>query len=334
MSDETCQPYCLKRLRRPEEMNYYLTSTFYEDYHFVHRQLFYPIQYHFGNNKDQLYSLQQTKDGGYILGGYSYPTLQTEKSRSILQQPVDAITWQRTTRAGKNSSASAYMDNFKYAANNRIDNLITPLIAYSGADSVFLKFDLAAVTYSFPGSTAIPLDTLEVLATLDCGKTFTSIYKKWGFELQTIGNPNSQNLTEFYPNNSQWRTDSINVTTLLGSTNKVRFAFRNTTNFENNIFIDNVNFRTKVLPASLKQNGFLINPSPFTNSFAIQSFNVTDLKAYAIYNGVGQLVKTRSYTGRAENFIEINMQNQPAGMYTVKLFYSNRTISRKVIKVN
>jgi hypothetical protein len=252
----------------------------------------------------------------------------------ILQQPVDAITWQRTTRAGKNSSASAYMDNFKYAANNRVDNLITPLITYSGADSVFLKFDLAAATYSFPGSTAVPLDTLEVLATLDCGKTFTSIYKKWGFELQTIGNPNSQNLTEFYPNNSQWRTDSINVTGLLGSSNKVRFAFRNTTNFENNIFIDNVNFRTKVLPARLKQDGFLINPSPFTNSFAIQSFNVTDLKAYAVYNGVGQLVKTKSYTGRAENFIEINMQNQPAGVYTVKVFYSNRTISRKVIKVN
>jgi hypothetical protein len=252
----------------------------------------------------------------------------------ITQQPVDGLTWKRTTLAGRNSIASAYMDNFDYAANNRIDNLITPLINYSGADSVFFKFDIAAATYSFPGSTAAPLDTLEVLVTTDCGRTFSSIYKKWGYELQTTGNPNTQNPKEFFPNNFQWRTDSINVTTLIGSANSVRFAFRNTTNFENNIFIDNVNFRTKVLPARLKETGFLINPSPFTNTFAIQSYNVTDLKAYAVFSSVGQLIKSKTFTGRAENFIEVNMQNQPAGVYVVKLIYSNRTVSQKVIKLN
>jgi hypothetical protein len=252
----------------------------------------------------------------------------------ITQQPEDGITWQRTTQAGKNSTASAYMDNFDYAANNRIDDLITPLIIYSGADSVFFKFDIAAATYSFPGSTAIPLDTLQVLVTTDCGKTFTSIYKKWGVELQTLNDPNSQTLTEFIPNNFQWRTDSINVTSLLGSANSVRFAFRNTTNFENNIYIDNVTFRTKVLPAKLKETGFLINPSPFTNSFAIQSFNVTDLRAYAVYSSIGQLIKSKTFTGRADNFIEVNMQNQPSGIYIVKLIYSNRTVSQRVIKIN
>jgi hypothetical protein len=252
----------------------------------------------------------------------------------ITQQPVDAVTWQRTTRAGKNSIASAFMDNFRYPANNRIDNLITPLINYSGADSVFLKFDLAAATYSFPGSTAIALDTLEVLATTDCGKTFTSIYKKWGFELQTLGNPNAQTLLEFYPNVAQWRTDSINVTRLLGTANRVRFAFKNTTNFENNIFVDNVNFRTKVLPDRLKENGFLINPSPFRTSFAIQSYNVTDLKGFAVYNSVGQLIKSQNFSSRPDNFITVDMQSHHAGVYVVKLFYSNRTVAQKVVKVN
>jgi hypothetical protein len=252
----------------------------------------------------------------------------------ITQLPVDGITWQRTTSVGRKSTASAYMDNFDYAANDRTDNLITPLLSYSGADSVFLKFDIAAATYSFPGSTATPLDTLQVLFTTDCGKTFTSIYKKWGNQLQTTGDPNGQNFREFFPTVSQWRTDSINLTTLLGSTNNVRFAFRNTTNFENNIYIDNVNFRIKVLPASLKQSGFLINPSPFTNSFAIQSFNVTDLRAFAVYNSVGQLIKTTTFTGLADNYIEVNMQNQPAGIYVVKLIYSNRTISQKVVKLH
>ncbi len=76
-----------------------------------------------------------------------------------------------------------------------------------------------------------------MLATTDCGKTFTSIYKKYGTQLQTLGGLNSKYLSEFFPTNTLWRTDSIDVTVLLGAANSVRFAFKNITNHENNILL-------------------------------------------------------------------------------------------------
>ncbi|WP_165958097.1 T9SS-dependent choice-of-anchor J family protein [Segetibacter sp. 3557_3] len=256
---------------------------------------------------------------------------------SVTQQPADAITWTRTNQAGRSSSGSAYINNFNYAANDRVDDLVTPVLTYTGADSVFIKFDVAASTYSFPGSTAIPLDTLEVLVTTDCGRSFTTIYKKYGSDLQTIGDPNYPNTDEFFPTQqNQWRTDSVNVTRLLGSANKVRFAFRNTTNFENNIFLDNINFTPKVLPARLKQNGFMITPNPFNNQFAIQHYlPPTDLRGYGIYNSVGQLVTSQSFgEGRADSYIEVNMGRMPSGVYTIKLMYTGRTITQKLVKIN
>ncbi|WP_207493499.1 T9SS-dependent choice-of-anchor J family protein [Aridibaculum aurantiacum] len=255
----------------------------------------------------------------------------------ITQQPVDDTTWTRTTTAGRNSTASAFMNNFRYTTRGKIDNLLTPVMAYTGADSVFLKFDVAAATKTFPGSTATPLDTLEVLVSTDCGATFRSIYKKWGHELQTVGDPNFPTNESFVPRaNSHWRRDSINVTTLLGSNNTVRFAFRNTNNFENNIYIDNVNFTPKTLSQRIKTEGFMITPSPFRNDFTIQHYLApTSLTGYGVYNSVGQQVVARSFAnGTADSYINVNMSHLPAGVYTIKLIYTNRTISQKIVKVN
>lgn len=254
----------------------------------------------------------------------------------ITQNPIDAITWARTTAAGKNSTASAYMNNWNYAFTGRTDQLVSPAIKYSGADSVFIKFDVAAFSYSYPGSTAIPMDTLEVLVTSDCGITYQSVYKKWGYQLQTLNSPNNVLNSEFIPlTNAHWRTDSINVTSILGSSNVVRFMIRNTENYENNIFVDNINFTPKVLPAKLKNNGVLISPSPFQTAFAIQHYRAPiDLRGFGVYNSVGQQVLSQSFgTSGADSYIHVDMNRLPAGVYTVKLIYTNRTVSQKIVKL-
>ena len=259
------------------------------------------------------------------------------KDWTVTQLPIDNITWKKNTTAGNNSLSSAYINNFNYAANNKIDNLVTPPIKYAGADSVFLSFDIAASTFSFPGSTAIPLDTLEVLASTDCGKTFTSIYKKWGYELQTIGDPNNVNVDEFFPRNvEQWRRDSINLTRLLGSNNSVQFTFRNTTNYENNIFIDNVNFSKKVLPAKLKTNGVLISPNPFRSQFVVQHYlPPTNLKGYILFNSIGQKVLQNSFSsGTAQSYFTVNTSHLPPGVYTLQLIYNDRSNSFRLMKMN
>jgi hypothetical protein len=257
----------------------------------------------------------------------------------ITQQPVDGTTWSRikVRRTLKDSTMAAYLNNYSYSSLGSIDNLITPPVKYAGVDSVTLSFDVSASTKSYPGSTSLPLDTLEVLVSRDCGATYTSIYKKHGSDLQTIGEPNTANTDEFFPlNERQWRRDSINLTSLLGTSNSVRFMFRNVENFENNIFIDNINLRTKIVPARVKANGFMIAPNPFSSSFIIQHYLApTDLRSYGVYNSIGQQVLSQSFgEGTADSYIQVNMARFAAGVYTVKLVYNNRTVSQKIIKTN
>lgn len=251
----------------------------------------------------------------------------------IVQQPLDQITWQKISTAGKNSSSSAYINNYNYPSDGNIDYLISPLIKYSDVDSVIFKFDVASAS----SITGTPPDTLEVLVTQDCGVSYTSIYKKWGNSLQTAGSAGTTYQGEFFPtSNQQWRTDSINVTTIIGTSNSVRFAFKNTTGSENNIFIDNVNFYTKVLPAKLKETGYLIAPNPVKANFIIQHYRPpSDLKGFGVYNSFGQQVIKRSFAeGTANSYMEVNMQQFPPGLYVVQLIYANRTVSQKIIKVN
>ena len=254
----------------------------------------------------------------------------------IAQQPNDDTTWTRTTNAGSSSSASAHLNTYSYRTNGRIDMLVTPVMEYTNVDSVFLEFDVAAATKSSPGTTTLPVDTLEVLYSTDCGVSFTSIYKKWGINLITTGDPNYPYPYEFVPTvAAHWRTDSIALVSKLGTSNAIRFAFKLTNNFENNVFIDNVNFTTKVIPARVKREGYMITPSPFTTSFTIQHYVApADLRNIAVYNAVGQQVVSQSFgQGGASSYININMAHLPAGIYSVRLLYTDRTVSQKILKV-
>ena len=97
-------------------------------------------------------------------------------------------TWDSTTVAARTGNSALRMNN---AANsntyNAVDYFISPIANNNGTyDSVFVDFDLSYKSgANYPGSTVFPLDTLEVLATTDCGITFTSVWKKWGDALQT-----------------------------------------------------------------------------------------------------------------------------------------------------
>lgn len=251
-----------------------------------------------------------------------------------VSNPDNGITWKRAS-VGNNSSGSAFMNNYNYSDRGRVDQLFSPLINYSGVDSVLLSFDLSAVTRSFPGTTIIPLDTLEVLVTKDCGNTYTSVYKKWGKDLQTINDPNNPQPNEFFPsNNSQWRTEQIDLTSFAGIS-PIQIVFRNTNNYENNIFIDNVNLKTRVLPPRLKKDGYIILPNPFQNSFAVWHVQrPIDLKFINVYNSTAQLVWSKRYSTNAANYITIDLTGKPAGVYFINLGYDdkNKNIVERIVK--
>jgi Pregnancy-associated plasma protein-A/Secretion system C-terminal sorting domain len=250
-----------------------------------------------------------------------------------VNNPNNDLTWIRNAAYAKSGVGSAYINAYNSTVLNRFDELQTPFVKYSGKDSAFLTFQLASAAYSYPGSTAIPIDTLEILMTRDCGKSFQTIYKKLGTDLQTINTPNTPYPYEFFPFANQWRMDSVNLGKFIGQAGTFRLQFRYRQNFENNVFMDDISIRTQVLPTKLKDQGYLVSPNPFQGQFNIQHYlPPINLRSIQVYNSIGQLVYGKDYNGNAASIIVLDMNNRPAGVYTLRLNYDGKTITERIVK--
>ena len=257
-----------------------------------------------------------------------------------VSNPDGLLTWERTTAAAKTGVASMVIRNFNYPVANTVDKFFSPVITNQASiDSFFVSFDYAyAAGAQYPGATVFPLDTLEVQASTDCGRTFTTLWKKWGEDLQTIGSPtgpNSPNTTAYAPQQpTEWKNIRLYLTPTVGAQN-FQIYFVAKSNKQNNLYIDNINIQGRTLPARLKNQGYLIYPSPFASSFLIHHYiQPVDLQSVGVYNSVGQLVWRKDLNGQANTETTVDLKNLAAGIYEVKLTYTNRTVVERVVKTN
>jgi hypothetical protein len=246
--------------------------------------------------------------------------------------------WQRTTDAAYEQVASAWVNNRVNTVKGTKEELYSPIIKLGYQDSVFVSFDLSHVTNEYPG-TGSPTDTLQVLLTMDCGKTFTSIYKKWGSNLNTLKAAYPANSTRdsigFQPNlRSHWRRDSINITKALGVSSQFQLVFRNINNNDNNIFLDNIRVNPVILPDVLKNKGYQVMPNPTNGFFYIRHYlPPLNLQGIQVVNAAGQLILLHRYKGNAASTIPVDLSKQSPGIYTVRLMYSNKTVTEKIIRI-
>ncbi|GAA0559523.1 M43 family zinc metalloprotease [Chitinophaga japonensis] len=248
-----------------------------------------------------------------------------------LWNPDNSFTWELTRDAARSGSQSIVIRNLGYATNGAIDDLYSPVINVQGYDSVFLFFDVAAAVQSSLTAVNNPWDSLQVLVTTDCGQTLDSVYGKWGPNLVTRTTPTAE---EFIPAASEWRRDSVNLTRFIRF-GQFRLVFRNISNFENNIYLDNINIVSKTVNPYLKEQGFTVTPNP-TSSQVLVTFLTPpeDLDAVALFNTAGQLLARQSAsTLDSSNRLTFDLVNAPNGVYFVTLIYRNRTKTVKIIKV-
>jgi hypothetical protein len=265
------------------------------------------------------------------------PTVTGSSALWERRNPDGLITWQRTITAARTGVASSTINNYNYDAFGRVDELLTPPIKYSGLDSIRFSYDWSASTRRYPGSTAIPLDTLDIFATKDCGATLIPLTRKYGQTLSTIPGDgiNPPNFANFRPiSNDQWKSDNWNLTGVLGTSGVVQFIFRNTVNFENNIYLDNINIKSEVLPTKLKSQGYMITPNPSNGLFSVRHFRLpTTLLGVEIYNAIGQRVWYKQFgSGNAPANIAVDISRLAAGVYEVRLNYSDKNIVERIIK--
>lgn len=246
--------------------------------------------------------------------------------------PDADLTWQKVASIAKTGSASVVMNNFDYDRVGERDDLRLPTVNLSsGLDSAFLSFQVAAATYTATNTASNVWDTLEVLVSTDCGQTYTSLYKKWAGTLVTRSSPVTM---AFVPAANEWRKDSINVSNLIGKTDLL-FAIRNTSGFENNIYLDDIRLRTVTINPNLKASGFLVTPNPTNGPVVVQFYpQPSNLRGIQLLDGIGRkLAEVSTGTAAANTLYNFDLTGYPSGIYYVRAVFADKVLTKKISKL-
>ncbi len=231
-------------------------------------------------------------------------------------------TWQRTTLASKTGVASAHVNNYLYDADGEIDELISPVFNTS---SFAISFDLAYQLYNNPSLGPGNSDTLLIYGSSDCGNSWHEIYKKYGADLTTVI-PNFS-ISEFYPSvSTDWRTETTHFY-LPGNTGM--FKFVNISDYENNIFIDNINITDITSVSSNLINSFFkVYPNPAHNEMVIESDE--NIESITIYDVLGGIIYLEKGHYRKK---EIDLHDVPVGTYFIQIEQNHHVSTVKFVKL-
>lgn len=242
--------------------------------------------------------------------------------------PDHAATWERVAGIAKTGNASVVMRNFNYQVNGQKDYLRLPVINISNVDSAFLTFQVAAGVKTNP-STGYFWDTLQVLVSTDCGASYKSLYKKWG---QSLITRSTASPTSFIPGPSEWRKDSVDLSSYINA-GPVLLAFMNTTQNENNIYLDDITIYSAGVNPNLASKGFLVTPNPASDIISLQFYPYpSTLKAINLYNSLGQKVGGQATEGNRASSYRFDMSHLASGVYFVQAVFTDKKLIQKVIK--
>jgi len=243
--------------------------------------------------------------------------------------PDRSINWEKISGVAKTGHASIVIHNFNYQVIGQRDWLRLPEVNITSGDSAFLTFQVAAAVSYDPSAAANLGDTLQVMASTDCGATYTSLYKKWGRSLITR---NAATTSSFVPNSNEWRKDSVNLTQYINA-GPVLLSFVNTAENQNNIYLDDINVNSVFTNPNLIAKGFMVTPNPTTGIIAVQLYPTpATLKGIFIYNSSGQKVAEQLVNGSFSSYYPFNLGRFANGVYIVQVIFSDKTYVQKVVK--
>lgn len=150
-----------------------------------------------------------------------------------------AITWARSTTANgfSTGAGSIFMNFFDYTALGQIDYLVTDAFDLkSVTPPVWLSFDVAYARFNGTAN-----DSLAVEVSADCGASWQRIFANGGQNLATNGGAFATR--RFTPNASQWRKDSLDLSSFIGN-DALQIRFAGINYYGNNLYLDNIMLQT------------------------------------------------------------------------------------------
>lgn len=207
---------------------------------------------------------------------------------------------------GKTGTNAAGFECFSYPV-GETEIITLPNVAYTSSSA--LTFWTAYRQYASEN------DRLEVVYSTNCGTSWTSIWSAAGAGLAT----GAATTSAFGPTSAEYVQKTVSLSSVPAG---AMFAFRATSAYGNNMWVDNVNIATvssvnEIAGANLAMSVF---PNP-TKDNAVLSFNLAAQTnvTVAVVDGLGRIVSvvTNGSMGAGNHEVAINTANLASGVYNV-----------------
>lgn len=226
---------------------------------------------------------------------------------SILDEANNGGNWYWNDQ-GQEGVDGAAMFDFYFAPAGEVDYMISPMMNFSGLDSVFCNFLYTKANYlSGAGN-----DKLEVVVSTNCGDTWSSEWMKQGAALDTEPAQN----TAYYPTaDTEWERVTVDLSEYANQSD-VLVAFRATSGYGNLLHLDNINISVANLVVGVnptENTVASIYPNPSNGMFTINAKGGTSLR---VFDATGALVSNLTMQKSSEN---IDLTSLPSGIYNVQM---------------
>ena len=195
--------------------------------------------------------------------------------------------------------------------------LYAPLMNFTNAPAPKISFDLCYKRRNDNSN-----DKLQIMASSDCGATWTTVFNKSGEELAT-GSNTTQN---YVPAASAYQTQTVELEGF-ASKDKVIIKFVFTSAKGNNIWMDNINIMDGATDIEdvEQSSSIAIFPNP-----AKEVLNITSDKAISqidVYDVNGKMVKSFTSVGST-----LNIKDLATGVYMLNVTTEDGVIVKKIVK--
>ena len=232
---------------------------------------------------------------------------------------------------GKVGTASMWFNSINYTCNGCIDEITMPNFDLTTATSPLMTFQVAYRLLSDPTQPTAWSDTLRVLLSTDCGKTWNQLYSKFSTTLTTIIPVFST--TPFVPTSVNWRLETINLASYSGSNNAL-IKFQTVSDYENNLYIDDINITSSTgFNSSLSNSTSLkVFPNPTSGVVSINAAfsSIQNLKIN-IVNILGEKIGEWIVNETIGGTYDFDLSSQPSGVYFINVNSNGETSTGKII---
>jgi hypothetical protein len=267
---------------------------------------------------DILEVLPANVSNDFLWENFEYPT---NNNRAVLINNTN--NWKFSSEAASGSNGY-WTDNFNNGIRSySFDLHPVNLVALSNPAIVFDRA-YAMITNS-------PLETLEIKASTNCGKTWNTFRSFTSSSLKTV--QTNTDSAAYFPINSEW--SAINSFIIPSSYRKEHVMFRFTYNGKgyNNLFLDNINIgnQDKLNTAFIQNSSFVIYPNPASENITIYNPTETPFQL-SIRDLTGKILSYYNVESN-ESTYSINTSHFSSGLLLIEIVNQNgRHLSQLVIE--